>query len=213
MYLPDFLWQIHLQHVLRIIRRLPKISPFFQLFVLSYFSSYSVNNKLTKKPIVSCCLLDRRDERLELQYFRGTTLLHSFKNALISDAITSCFINVKPTFKSYQPDHSMVSSKFHLSCLAPTDNSLTKTFLLLLHFLVFCAFIISPHFHLCKHFLTFIFRKRCNQKKKGPKQGANFIYSILKFFFLSQIQKKHVYALFEQTLFLLGNAQKIQGFH
>ena len=159
MYLPDFLWQIHLQHVLRIIRRLPKISPFFQLFVLSYFSSYSVHNKLTKKPIVSCCLLDRRDERLEIQYFRGTTLLHSFKNALISDAITSCFINVKPTFKSYQPDHSMVSSKFDLSCLAPTDNSLTKTFLLLLHFLVFCAFIISPHFHLCKHFLTFVFSK------------------------------------------------------
>ena len=53
----------------------------------------------------------------------------------------------------------MVSSKFHLLCLAPTDNSLTKTFLLLLHFLVFCAFIITPHFHLCKHFLTFIFSK------------------------------------------------------
>ena len=53
----------------------------------------------------------------------------------------------------------MVSSKFDLSCLAPTDNSLTKTFLLLLHFLVFCAFIITPHFHLCKHFLTFIFSK------------------------------------------------------
>ena len=107
MYLPDFLWQIHLQHVLRIIRRLPKISPFFQLFVLSYFSSYSVHNKLTKKPIVSCCLLDRRDERLELQYFRGTTLLHSFKNALISDAITSCFINVKHTSKSCHPDPFM----------------------------------------------------------------------------------------------------------
>ncbi len=103
--------------------------------------------------------LDRRDERLELQYFRGTTLLHSFKNALISDAITSCFINVKPTFKSYQPDHSMVSSKFNPLCLAPTDNSLTKTFLLLLHFLVFCAFIITPHFHLSKRFLTFIFSK------------------------------------------------------
>ena len=151
-----------------------------------------MHNKLTKKPIVSCCLLDRRDERLELQYFRGTTLLHSFKNALISDAITSCFINVKPTSKSYQPDHSMVSSKFHLLCLAPTDNSLTKTFLLLLHFLVFCAFIITPHFHLCKHFLTFIFRKYCNWKKKGSKQGANFTYSILKFFFLSSQFHLHI---------------------
>ena len=53
----------------------------------------------------------------------------------------------------------MVSSKFHLLCLAPTDNSLTKAFLLLLHFLVFCAYIITLHFHLCKHFLTFIFSK------------------------------------------------------
>ena len=144
--------------------------------MLSYFSSYSVHNKLTKKPIVSCCLLDRRDERLELQYFRGTTLLHSFKNALISDAITSCFINVKHTSKSYQPDHSMVSSKFDPSCLAPSDNSLTKTFLLLLHFLVFCAFIITPHFHLCKHFLTFIFSKFKSIFYIHQKNGTYYSY-------------------------------------
>ena len=168
MYLPDFLWQIHLQRVLRIIRCLLKISPFFQLFVLSYVSSYSVHNKLTKKPIVSCCLFRQKRRKVRIQYFRGTTLLHSFKNALISDAITSCFINVKHTSKSYQPDHSMVSSKFDPSCLAPSDNSLPKTFLLLLHFLVFCAFIIALHFHLCKHFLTFIYSKLLQQIKKAP---------------------------------------------
>lgn len=88
----------------------------------------------------------------------------------------------------------MVSSKFDLSCLAPTDNSLTKTFLLLLHFSVFCAFIITPHFYSCKHFLTFIFRKYCNWKKKSSKQGANFTYSILKFFFLSPIRVNFIIA-------------------
>ena len=68
-------------------------------------------------------------------------------------------------------------------------------------------------FSFMQAFSYIYFQKTCNQKKKGSKQGANFTYSILKFFFLSQIQEKHVYALFEQTLFLLGNAQKIQGFH
>lgn len=106
----------------------------------------------------------------------------------------------------------MVSSKFNLSCLAPTDNSLTKTFLLLLHFLVFCAFIISPHFHLCKHFLTFIFRKRCNQKKKGPKQGANFIYSILKFFFFLQFIKNMFMHFLNKLYFFLGTLRKSKAF-
>lgn len=135
-----------------------------------------MHNKLTKNQSFLAACLDRRDERLELQYFRGTTLLHSFKNALISDAITSCFINVKPTFKSYQPDHSMVSSKFNPLCLAPTDNSLTKTFLLLLHFLVFCAFIITPHFHLSKHFLTFIFSKFESMFYIHQKNGTYYSY-------------------------------------
>lgn len=69
----------------------------------------------------------------------------------------------------------MVSSKFDLSCLAPTDNSLTKTFLLLLHFLVFCAFIITPHFHLCKHFLTFVFSKFKHTFYIHQKKGTHYI--------------------------------------
>ena len=69
----------------------------------------------------------------------------------------------------------MVSSKFDLSCLAPTDNSLTKTFLLLLHFLVFCAFIITPHFHLCKRFLTFVFSKFKHTFYIHQKKGTHYI--------------------------------------
>lgn len=111
---------------------------------------------------------------ISFPYFRGTTLLHSFKNALISDANTSCFINVKHTSKSYQPDHSMVSSKFHPSCLAPTDTSLTKIFLLLLHFSVFCAFIITPYFQSRKHFLTFIFSKLHFHFLHSLKKGTHY---------------------------------------
>ena len=135
-----------------------------------------MHNKLTKKPIVSCCLFRQKRRKVRITILPGTTLLHSFKNALISDAITSCFINVKPTFKSYQPDHSMVSSKFNPLCLAPTDNSLTKTFLLLLRFLVFCAFIITPHFHLSKRFLTFIFSKFKSMFYIHQKNGTYYSY-------------------------------------
>lgn len=70
----------------------------------------------------------------------------------------------------------MVSSKFDPLCLAPTDNSLTKTFLLLLHFLVFCAFIITSHFHLCKHFLTFIFSKFKSTFYIHQKNGTYYSY-------------------------------------
>lgn len=119
-----------------------------------------MHNKLTKK--TNRFLLPVKTEETKgyyKQYFRGTTLLHSLRMHSFQMPLHPALNNVKPTFKSYQPDHSTISSNFNLSCLAPTDNSLRKISLLLLRFSVFCVHIITSYFHDCKHFLTFIFRK------------------------------------------------------
>lgn len=82
--------------------------------------------------------------------------------------------NVKPTSKSYQPDHSMVSSKFNsfMSCtnrqFSKEEIPFTTPFLCVL-----CAYnniIVSQ-----LQPLSYIyFQKICKQKKKAPKWSPYF---------------------------------------
>lgn len=108
----------------------------------------------------------------------------------------------------------MVSSKFDLSCLAPTDNSLTKTFLLLLHFLVFCAFIITPHFHLCKHFLTFVFSKFKHTFYIHQKKGTHYICTPSNFNnFLSSQFHLHIQSNYYWIQLLYGKESKLISYY